>query len=133
MEAVDIDTERNKSLELFLLNSGMERRTAPLVQAHKLKLDNNAIFFMVINDTLMHLKTQIIEAYLAGNKETFKSCYRLISEFQLIHMKEMIPDTLQDIFITDEYALKICGAGGGGFYLGTGQMNKISRFETFSL
>lgn len=133
IEAVDIDMERNSLLELFLLNSGVERRTAPLVQAHKQKLDNNASYYKEINDTLVHLNTRVIDAYLAGNKEEFNSCFRLISEFQLLQMKEMIPNALQDIFITDEYALKICGAGGGGFYLGTGQMNKITRFETFSL
>ncbi len=45
-----------------------------------------------------------------------------ISVFQFQHFLPMIPKLFQDIWLegleTNQYFLKLCGAGGGGFILG---------------
>lgn len=42
-------------------------------------------------------------------------------------MKEMIPESINEIYNTEDYLLKICGAGGGGFFLGMGDSSGISN------
>ena len=48
--------------------------------------------------------------------------FNLLSHFQYQHFIQMIPPTYRKIwghgFESKSYALKLCGAGGGGFILG---------------
>ena len=70
---------------------------------------------------------------LCANTEGVKRALQKISVIQLEHFKEMIPETIAMIWEkglhTEDYFIKLAGAGGGGFFLGIGE-NKNLNFET---
>jgi mevalonate kinase len=48
--------------------------------------------------------------------------FKLLSEFQFEHLSPMIPKLYRELWLdgikTEDYFLKLCGAGGGGFIMG---------------
>lgn len=132
IHALSFDPKFNSELNLFLLNSTIERRTAPLVELFKTKLLKSD-FSNNIHDVLIPLNNKIIKAYLNQDKQTVFDLFNKISIFQYEYMREMIPDIISEIFNTDKYHLKICGAGGGGFYLGIGDSKPINTYDIIKL
>jgi mevalonate kinase len=63
-----------------------------------------------------------IKAFLKPGYRNFWKALKLISQLHYDHMPEFIPDAYKTIWrqglVNNEFYLKICGAGGGGFILG---------------
>lgn len=63
-----------------------------------------------------------IKSLLEGNSENFISAFKSLSGFQLERMEVLIPQALRtawaDGLNSDEFYMKICGSGGGGYFLG---------------
>lgn len=106
---------------LFLLNTGRARRTEPLVNLflEKCKSDD---FDKLCRGPLTEATHACIAAFLEGDQKSLFDQFRRLSEFQSSHMSAMIPKLFQDLWQlgleSDDFALKLCGAGGGGFLLG---------------
>jgi mevalonate kinase len=104
----------------FLLDSGKPRQTAPLVQLYKRKLEQ-VLFKKEITDTLVPAQNQAIAAYLNEQEDDLTECIAAISTLQLSLFEEMIlPEFKQawkEGIDTGKYYFKLCGAGGGGFFL----------------
>jgi mevalonate kinase len=102
----------------FLVDTGLPRKTSPLVQQFRAKIEQSD-YRNVLQQDLMPRVSQAITAIIGGGDTSdLKLAYQAISSFQATHFKEMIPAIVQDHWSGQDYDLKLCGAGGGGFFLG---------------
>ena len=94
-----------------------------------------------LTETLIPATLSCIK-YLSGHKDVdFVSAFHQISQFQHDHMEMMIPDHIKPIWSkgldAENYFLKICGAGGGGFFIALVRKDKTellsSNLRTYSL
>ncbi len=117
---------------IFILNSKGPRKTAPLVQLFLEKCQNKQ-FDALCSDVLIPLTNSCISSFLRPNQEELFNLFSKLSSFQLEHFKAMIPSSLLDIWKrgldSNEYAMKLCGAGGGGFLLGIAK--DLSHVQSF--
>jgi len=105
----------------FLLNSGIPRKTGALVHIFQEKLkDEN--FKKNCQNKLSLDVNQAISSLLEENSSQVLSKFMEISKFQWDYFQEMIPKDLCPVWTrgleSGDYGLKLCGAGGGGFFLG---------------
>lgn len=133
VSVVGIDPSISQKLGFFLINSGLERRTAPLVDIYKEKIKSNHGFKQAVDMELIPLNNDIISAYLVGDVAKVQMLLKKISMLQNEYFNEMIPDSIKPLFSELQYTIKICGAGGGGFFLGMGSMDSIANFSTIKL
>ncbi len=117
----------------FLLNTHIPRKTSDLIAVFKRKESNPAFRqtflhdYVPSNNACIHA---LINSYgspgsydTPGEKATSLSeKMHHLSSLQLDLFKEMIPDIYrlawQEGLSTGKYAMKLCGAGGGGYILG---------------
>lgn len=123
---VEVVPSRSKEMSLFLYNSGIERRTAPLVSMY-LEHMKDSTFEKEVKESLFLYNAQIIDAYLSGDVDRFTNIFKKISDFHIQYFSEMIPPQISTLMKSNSYWLKICGAGGGGFFLGMGESKSLDR------
>ncbi len=106
---------------LFLVNTKQSRKTAPLVNIY-LEKCKQEIFKTVHLPNMLKINDHCISFFLKGETINLFNEIKDLSKFQLEHLTPMIPRLLtkkwQEGLESDDYYLKICGAGGGGFFLG---------------
>jgi len=119
-KVISLDNHCN-GLNLFLVNTGRPRRTEPLVNLFLEKVKSEK-FSKEFNDVLIPSTDLCIDGFLNNDEKALTEGFRNISEFQFGHMQEMIPKLFQKLWKdgleSNDYYLKLCGAGGGGFILG---------------
>lgn len=107
--------------QLFLLDTQIPRSTGPLVQYFQKRLEDQ-YFNKMVNQELIPYNESAIKALLQSDHLAFEDNFSRISNFQITHLKAMIPEQLHTLWNTglkdQTFSLKICGAGGGGFMLG---------------
>ena len=129
-ETVGIPKNKNKQDNaIFLLNTGKSRKTGPLVQLF-LEKSKDKKYDTAIRQNLIPINNQCIDSIINGNLDEFRRSLKKLSEFQLSYFQEMIPESCKAYWEnglnTDNYYLKLCGAGGGGFVLGfTNNFDKV--------
>ncbi len=105
--------------EIFLLNTKKSRSTAPLVNIYLEKL-KDASYEHECKEKLVPLVSNTIDAFLNHQENIFEQVHH-ISQFQHQYFREMIPKEFENIWKKgldgNEYKIKLCGAGGGGFLL----------------
>ncbi len=106
---------------ILLLDSQLPRRTGPLV-AWFLAQNLDPAFAHKLSKEYLPAHEAALDAWLSADAELFWSNLQRISIFQVENFGPMIPKTLQDFWEqsleSQDFVLKICGAGGGGFVLG---------------
>ena len=106
---------------VFLLDSGITGETAPMVQLFMENLKNKQ-FEEVMREQFVQYTDACIDHFLSGNIRSLFSDLRKLSGVVFDHFKPMIPSNFHDIWQkgleTDTYYLKLCGSGGGGYFLG---------------
>lgn len=106
--------------QFYLYDSGIARKTGPLVQNFLQKHEENSEY-KKNTDALTSLVDGLIDDTIAQNKESFKTNLYELSHFQYTHFAEMIPEEIKGLWRigleTKKYLFKLCGAGGGGFFL----------------
>lgn len=104
---------------LSLLDTGKSRSTAPLVGLFKKKLGSSG--FQQTVELLSNLNQRAIEQLRKAEYEDLFDTFLQISVIQWDSFREMIPKSHQEIWkealTHKEFAIKLCGAGGGGFLL----------------
>ncbi len=116
---------------IFLLNTKRSRKTEPLVNLF-LEKTSNARFNQICETELLPITNRCIDNFLkADTVKLLENCKQL-SEFQLEHLSPMIPKLYRELWAqgisTNEFSLKLCGAGGGGFIMGiTSDFKKIKQ------
>lgn len=106
---------------VFLLDSGMIGETAPMVSIFMENMKNEGFRTMLKNQFIKHTDA-CVDDFLKGDiKSLFKNTKQL-SKVVLNHFKPMIPKQFHELWKkgieTNEYYLKLCGSGGGGYILG---------------
>jgi mevalonate kinase len=108
--------------QLFLLDTKQARKTAPLVNYFTQRFDQEEDFRTAVRQHWMQPNDQAIDALLNDKPSALWQHFRTISQFQLEALPPMVLPSIKDVWqqglASDHYALKICGAGGGGFCLG---------------
>lgn len=106
---------------VFLLDSGIIGETAPMVSIFMESMKQEGFRNMLKNQFIKHTDA-CVDDFLKGDiKSLFKNTKRL-SKVVLNNFKPMIPQEFHELWKkgikTNEYYLKLCGSGGGGYILG---------------
>jgi len=106
---------------VFLLDSGVVGETAPMVRIFMENMKQEGFRNMLKNQFIKHTDA-CVDDFLKGDvKSLFKNTKQL-SKVVLNHFKPMIPLQFHELWKkgidTNEYYLKLCGSGGGGYILG---------------
>lgn len=106
---------------IFLINSGAPGETEPMVQIFFDKLKNEG-FRKTLRKEFNKYNDACIEAFVRGKKDTLFQNLKNLSTWAFIHFKPMIPSTIVSAWErgikSNDYYLKLCGSGGGGYVLG---------------
>ncbi len=105
----------------FLLDSQKPREAAPLIQEFLQQSDMDG-FYSDLKQSLIPATERAIKNLLSGDRISLADNTRQISRFQQAHMSWMILPELNAHWLEglerDHFYLKVCGAGGGGYYIG---------------
>lgn len=106
---------------VFLLDSGIIGETAPMVNIFMENLKDQG-FRKMLKSQFIKYTDSCVENFLQGDiKSLFKNTKEL-SKVVLNNFKPMIPEQFHQIWQkgidTNDYYLKLCGSGGGGYILG---------------
>ncbi len=113
---------------VFLLDSGITGETAPMVQIFMEKMKQEGFRNMLKDQFIKHTDA-CVEDFINGNVKSLFGNLKQLSHVVLSNFKPMIPTEFHKIWKhgidTNEYYLKLCGSGGGGYILGfTQDINK---------
>jgi len=118
---VQLPISKNSKGAIFLLNTGIERKTEPLVQLFLEKCKDDH-FAKICTKELAFFNREAIQYFLKGQWADLLKMVNQISLFQLKYFNEMIPKDFLPVWRKgldqNLFKLKLCGAGGGGFILG---------------
>lgn len=121
IRAFDWDWKDYPNLHFFVIDTGIQRQTAPWVAAFKAKAEDK-LFKAQMKDILIPASNQAIQALLQGRNKVLFRAFSQISALHYLNLKDFIPPAFHQLWKTglsnDQYMLKLCGAGGGGFILG---------------
>ncbi|HLV45891.1 MAG TPA: hypothetical protein VKY32_02505 [Flavobacterium sp.] len=106
---------------VFLIDSEMVGETAPMVTMFMENLKNEG-FRNMMKLEFNQYTNACIDSFLSGNFKKMFSDTKQLSKLVLNHFKPMIPERFHQVWQkgieTNDYYLKLCGSGGGGYILG---------------
>lgn len=116
---------------VFLLDSGMTGETAPMVQIFMEKMKQEGFRNMLKNQFIKHTDA-CVDDFLSGNVKSLFGNLKELSHVVLDHFKPMIPAKFHKLWQqgieSNDYYLKLCGSGGGGYILGfTQDLDKAKK------
>ncbi|SCY50320.1 mevalonate kinase family protein [Flavobacterium caeni] len=121
IEATGIPAQRQGKGAVFLLDSGIVGETAPMVNIFMENLKDKGFRAMLKNQFVKYTDA-CVENFLGGDVQSLFSNTKKLSKVVLNHFKPMIPEAFHGVWQkgidTDDYYLKLCGSGGGGYILG---------------
>lgn len=132
IESTSIPTQNtNGKGAVFLLDSGMTGETAPMVQIFMEKMKHEGFRNMIKDQFIKHTDA-CVEDFLNGNVKSLFGNLKQLSHVVLDHFKPMIPTKFHQLWKqgieTNDYYLKLCGSGGGGYILGfTQDLDKAKK------
>ncbi|MFD1017389.1 MULTISPECIES: mevalonate kinase family protein [Winogradskyella] len=122
IEATGIPSQKTEGKgAVFLIDSGIVGETAPMVSIFMENMKNEGFRSMLKDQFIKHTDA-CVDDFLKGDvKSLFKNTKQL-SKVVLNNFKPMIPKQFHELWKkgldTNEYYLKLCGSGGGGYILG---------------
>tara|TARA_B110000858_G_scaffold89253_1_gene103155 strand:- start:13818 stop:14747 length:930 start_codon:yes stop_codon:yes gene_type:complete len=106
---------------VFLLDSGMIGETAPMISIFMENMKQET-FSLMMRDQFIKYSDSCVDDFLKGNMSSLFNNIKSLSSLVLKYFEPMIPDAFHKVWKngieTNEYYLKLCGSGGGGFILG---------------
>ncbi|WP_277631957.1 mevalonate kinase family protein [Avrilella dinanensis] len=106
---------------VFLIDSEMIGETAPMVTMFMENLKNEG-FRNMMKSEFNQYTNACIDSFLSGNFKKLFSNTKQLSKLVFNHFKPMIPERFHQVWQkgieTNDYYLKLCGSGGGGYILG---------------
>ncbi|MDR2222107.1 MAG: mevalonate kinase [Flavobacteriaceae bacterium] len=106
---------------VFLIDSGIVGETAPMITIFMEKLKDQG-FRQVLKEQFVKHTDACVENFLKGDIKALFSNTKELSAVVLNHFKPMIPEQFHQVWKkgieTNDYYLKLCGSGGGGYILG---------------
>ena len=121
IEAAGIPSQKEGKGAVFLLDSQQIGETEPMVNIFMNKMKNEGFRKMLSEEFAFHTDA-CIENFLQGDVKSLFGNVKSLSKVVLKNFKPMIPDAFHKVWekgiTTNEYYLKLCGSGGGGYILG---------------
>ncbi len=122
IEATGIPSQKTSGKgAVFLLDSGIIGETAPMVGIFMEKMKREGFRKMLKNQFIKHTDA-CVEDFLKGDIKSLFNNTKKLSKVVLNHFKPMIPIQFHELWKrgleTNDYYLKLCGSGGGGYILG---------------
>jgi mevalonate kinase len=106
---------------VFLLDSGIVGETAPMVNIFMENLKEEGFRKMLKNQFVKYTDA-CVENFLGGDMKSLFENTKQLSKVVLNNFKPMIPEAFHGVWQkgidTNDYYLKLCGSGGGGYILG---------------
>ncbi len=106
---------------VFLIDSGIVGETAPMVNIFMENMKQEGFRNMLKTQFTKHTDA-CVEDFLKGNISSLFSNVKQLSKIVLKNFKPMIPEQFHKLWKqgieTNDYYLKLCGSGGGGYILG---------------
>ncbi|MGY0407226.1 MAG: mevalonate kinase family protein [Polaribacter sp.] len=121
IEPAGIPSQKAGKGAVFLLDSEQIGETEPMVNIFMNKMKNEG-FRKMISEEFAITTDACIEDFLRGNVKSLFGNVKLLSKLVLKNFKPMIPTAFHKVWekgiTTNDYYLKLCGSGGGGYILG---------------
>ncbi|MDC1464224.1 mevalonate kinase [Polaribacter sp.] len=121
VEPAGIPSQKEGKGAVFLLDSEQVGETEPMVNIFMNKMKNEG-FRKMISEEFSATTDACIEDFLQGNVKSLFGNVKSLSKIVLTNFKPMIPDAFHQVWekgiATNDYYLKLCGSGGGGYILG---------------
>ena len=121
IEPTGIPSQKEGKGAVFLLDSEQIGETEPMVNIFMNKMKNEG-FRKMVNEEFAKYTDACIEDFLHGNVSSLFGNVKKLSKIVLANFKPMIPVAFHKIWAqgikTNDYYLKLCGSGGGGYILG---------------
>lgn len=122
IEATGIPSQKSEGKgAVFLLDSGIIGETAPMVSIFMENMKQEG-FRKMLKDQFIKHTDACVDDFLKGDIKSLFRNTKQLSKVVLNHFKPMIPQQFHDLWKkgieTNEYYLKLCGSGGGGYILG---------------
>jgi len=133
-----VQLPKTKEGAIFLIDTQLPRISTPLINFFVSSCEQtnfNRSFVTPVSTAV----DKAIHALIEGNFNTLMQSIQLISELQLAYLPPMIPTVVRQIWQkglnSNDFYLKICGAGGGGFMLGFAyDWDKVKQhFDAFKI
>ncbi len=121
IEPAGIPSQKEGKGAVFLLDSEIIGETEPMVNIFMNKMKNEGFRKMLNEEFVLHTDA-CIDDFLHGNVKSLFGNVKKLSKVVLTNFKPMIPAAFHKIWeqgiSTNDYYLKLCGSGGGGYILG---------------
>ena len=121
VEPAGIPSQKEGKGAVFLLDSEQVGETEPMVNIFMNKMKNEG-FRKMISEEFSATTDACIDDFLQGNVKSLFGNVKSLSKIVLTNFKPMIPDAFHKVWekgiSTNDYYLKLCGSGGGGYILG---------------
>lgn len=121
IEPAGIPSQKEGKGAVFLLDSEQIGETEPMVNIFMNKMKNEG-FRTMISEEFATTTDACIDDFLKGNVKSLFGNVKSLSKIVLKNFKPMIPVAFHKVWengiSTNDYYLKLCGSGGGGYILG---------------
>ena len=121
IEPAGIPSQKEGEGAVFLLDSEQIGETEPMVNIFMNKMKNEGFRKMISEEFAKHTDA-CIDDFLSGDISSLFGNVKKLSKVVLKNFKPMIPVAFHNIWeqgiTTNDYYLKLCGSGGGGYILG---------------
>jgi mevalonate kinase len=121
IEPAGIPSQKEGKGAVFLLDSEIVGETEPMVNIFMNKMKNEGFRKMLNEEFVLHTDA-CIDDFLHGNVKSLFGNVKKLSRVVLTNFKPMIPAAFHKVWeqgiATNDYYLKLCGSGGGGYILG---------------
>ena len=121
IEPAGIPSQKEGKGAVFLLDSEIVGETQPMMSIFMNKMKNEG-FRKMLNEEFATYTDNCISSFLRGDIKLLFGSVRNLSKLVLTNFKPMIPVAFHKIWEqglkTNDYYLKLCGSGGGGYILG---------------
>jgi len=109
---------------VFLLDSGESSETAPMIEIFFESMKNKE-YSKIFKEDFILTTDNCVEDFLKADFKSLFSNIKKLSKVVLENFKPMIPKNFHNIWAkgieSNDYFLKLCGSGGGGYILGFSQ------------
>ena len=122
IETISIPKQiKNGNQGFFLVDTRESSNTRILVDKFLESMKDNE-FEKLFKNEFVEFSNLCIDDFLDSNFNSLQKNIKKLSKFTYYNFKAMIPEQFDSIWSkglkTDDYFLKLCGSGGGGFILG---------------
>lgn len=116
-----LNTKVLDNFKAFLINTNKSRKTSDLVNSFLDKANKDEKFDKVLKDEIIPLNNFIVNELTSSEGKSIVESIKKLSKLQLENYQSLILEDHKESWKqgleSNEFYLKICGAGGGGFML----------------